>query len=247
MYQFLIIAYLYTLDDIIVIGRTFDVMIENLDKVLIKLRDAGLKLKPRKCQLFAKEVEILGHVISSEGIKTDPKKTKVIQEWPQPENVHEVRSFSGFCSYYRRFISKFAEVAKPLHRLSEKGQKCGPMILKNKMVEAPVLAHLNFTQPFVLDTDASDVANGAVISQKINGKEHVIAYASRTLTKSEKRYCVTRKELLALVNFVKYFRHYLYGKAFTVRTDHSSLKRLMKLKNPEEQLARWLKYYHPTQ
>ena len=108
------------------------------------------------------------------------------------------------------------------------------------MVEAPVLAHPDFTQPFVLDTDASDMAIGAVLSQKINGQEHVIAYASRTLTKSEKRYCVTRKELLALVHFVKYFRHYLYGKAFTVRTHHSSLKQLMRFKNPEGQLSRWL-------
>ena len=80
------------------------------------------------------------------------------------------------------------------------------------MVEAPVLAHPDFKQPFILDTDASDLAIGAVLSQRLDGQENVIAYASRTLTKSERRYCVTRKELLALVNFVKYFRHYLYGK-----------------------------------
>ena len=110
------------LDDIIVIGRNFEDMIANLDKVLTKLGEAGLKLKPRKCQLFAREVEFLGHVISSEGIKTDPKKTKAVQEWPKPTNVHEVRSFLGFCSYYRRFIRSFAEVAKPLYRLCEKQQ-----------------------------------------------------------------------------------------------------------------------------
>ena len=116
---------------------------------LRKLRDAGLKLKPRECLLFAKEVEYLGHIISSYGIKTDPNKTKVIQEWPKSGNVHEVRSFLGFCSYYRRFIAKFAEAAKKLRRLSEKGQKfiwtddCEKAfeILKNKMVESPVLAH----------------------------------------------------------------------------------------------------------
>ena len=89
------------LDDIIVIGRTFEDMINNLDKVLTKLRDAGLKLKSRKCQLFAREVEFLGHIISCEGIKTDPRKTEAVREWPRPENVHEVRSFLGFCSYYR--------------------------------------------------------------------------------------------------------------------------------------------------
>ena len=236
------------LDDIIIFGKTFEDMINNLDKVLNQLKSAGLKLKPRKCQLFAKEVEFLGHMITSEGIKTDPKKTKAVREWPTPENIHQVRSFLGFCSYYRRFIPRFAEVAKPLHRLSEKGQafvwseQCDDAfkMLKSKMADSPVLAHPDFQEPFILDTDASDMAIGAVLSQKLNGQEYVIAYASRTLTKSERRYCVTRKELLALVHFVKYFRHYLYGKTFTIRTDHGSLRWLMKFKNPEGQLARWL-------
>ena len=236
------------LDDVIVIGRTFDDMISNLDQVLQRLKDAGLKLKPRKCQLFAQEVEFLGHVINREGVKTDPKKTQVIRDWPRPNDIHKVRSFLGFCSYYRRFVPKFAEIAKPLHRLSEKHQKfvwsdeCNQAFetLKNKMVTAPILAHPDFKEHFILDTDASDVAIGAVLSQTVNGQERVIAFASRALTKAERRYCVTRKELLALVHFVKYFRHYLYGKSFTVRTDHGSLRWLMNFKNPEGQLARWL-------
>ena len=236
------------LDDIIVIGRTFEDMIKNLDQVLQKLHDAGLKLKPRKCQLFAKQVEFLGHVISNCGIQTDPKKTNVVRDWPQPTKLHDVRSFIGFCSYYRRFIPKFAELAKPLHKLTEKGQKfvwtneCNIAFekLKSKMVESPILAHPDFSKPFILDTDASDQAIGAVLSQNINGHERVIAYASRTLSRPERRYCVTRKELLALVHFVKYFRHYLYGKSFTVRTDHGSLRWLMQFKNPEGQIARWL-------
>ena len=236
------------LDDIIVTGKNFEDMIKNLDEVLSKLREAGLKLKARKCQLFAKQVEFLGHIISDKGIQTDPKKTQVVQNWPQPKTVHDVRSFLGLCSYYRRFIPQFAMVAKPLHKLTERNQKfvwtdeCSKAFdtLKNRMVTSPILAYPDFSKPFILDTDASDQAIGAVLSQKIDGKEHVIAYGSRTLTKSEKRYCVTRKELLSLVNFVKYFRHYLYGKAFTVRTDHGSLRWLMKFKNPEGQLARWL-------
>ncbi len=236
------------LDDIIVTGKTFADMITNLDLVLVKLSEAGLKLKPRKCQLFKREVEFLGHVITQEGVKTDPKKIEVVRDWPKPENIHALRSFLGFCSYYRRFIPNFSEMAKPLHCLSEKGQKfiwsekCNLAfgILKQKLVEAPVLAHPDFTEPFIIDTDASDLAIGAVLSQNIGGQEHVIAYASRTLTKAEKTVCVTRKELLALVHFVKYFRHYLYGKAFTARTDHSSLRWLMNFKNPEGQMARWL-------
>ena len=98
------------LDDVIVIGRNFEDMIKNLDNVLQRLHEAGLKLKPRKCQLFAKQVEFLGHVISREGIQTDPKKTEVVRNWPKPKTIHETRSFIGFCSYYRRFIPNFAEV-----------------------------------------------------------------------------------------------------------------------------------------
>ena len=236
------------LDDIIVIDKSFRDMVGNLEQVLNKLQGANLKLKPWKCTLFAKEVEFLGHVVSEAGIKTDPRKTEVVSSWPTPDNVHEVRSFLGFCSYYRRFIPQFAEVAKPLHCLTEKthpfvwSDQCQEAFerLKKKMVEAPVLAHPDFSKPFIIDTDASDAAIGAVLSQIIDGQEHAIAYASRTLSKADKRYCVTRKELLALVHFVKYFRIYLYGHEFTARTDHGSLRWLANFKDPEGQLARWL-------
>ena len=104
--------------DIIVIGKDFEAMIRNLDEVLQKLHGAGLKLKPRKCRLFAKQVEYLGHIISEEGVQTDPKKIQVVKNWPKPETLHKVRSFLGFCSNYRRFIAKFAGIARSLHKLS---------------------------------------------------------------------------------------------------------------------------------
>lgn len=115
--------------------------------------------------------------------------------------------------------------------------------LKLRLTNAPILGHPDFNHPFILDTDASNVSKGTVLSQNIDGTERVVAYASRTLTKCERRYCyycVTRKELLAVVNFVKHFRHYVCEKEFVVRTDHSSLKWLFQFKNPEGQLARWL-------
>ncbi|MCG7874760.1 MAG: ribonuclease H family protein, partial [Candidatus Thiodiazotropha endolucinida] len=236
------------LDDMIVCGKTFEDMVKNLDEVFARLQEAGLKLKARKCQLFARKVNFLGHVISEDGICTDPKKTECVRNWPNPTNVKEVRSFLGFCSYYRRFIFRFAEIAKPLHKLTQKGvrftwtSECQNAFqsLKTKLVNAPVLAHPDFSQSFILDVDACDQSIGAVISQKINGEEHAVGFASRTLTKSERAYCVTRKELLALVTFVKHYKHYLYGKKFLVRTDHSSLKWLMNFKNPEGQIARWI-------
>ncbi len=111
---------------------------------------------------------------------------------------------------------------------------------KRTLCEATVLAHPDFTKEFILDTDASDYGIGAVLSQVIDGTERVVGFASKTLSKAERRYCVTRKELYALVHFVKYYRHYLVGKHFTVRTDHSSLQWLMRFKEPEGQVARWL-------
>ena len=134
------------LDDILIHGRTFDEMLSNLDRVLNKLQEAGLKLKARKCQLFQKEVEYLGHVVSSDGIRTDPKKIEAVQNWPTPENVTELRAFIGLCSYYRRFIQGFADIAKPLHRLTGKEvlfnwtKECEVAFqtLKHKLCETPI-------------------------------------------------------------------------------------------------------------
>ena len=236
------------LDDIIIFGKTFAEMIHNLDTVLARFAQAGLKLKSQKCQLFKREVDFLGHVINEHGIHTNPQKIECVKTWPTPKNISELRSFLGLCSYYRRFIANYSHVAKPLTRLTEKNQRfswtseCSEAFdrLKHMLVTAPILAHSDFTKPFILDTDASNHAIGAVLSQKTGNEERVIAYASRTLSKSERKYCVTRKELLALVYFVKYFRHYLYGRKFTARTDHASLRWLMNFKNPEGQVARWL-------
>ena len=236
------------LDDIIVIAKSFDEMLQNLETVFNRLSSAGLKLKAKKCHIFAEQVEFLGHIISTQGIATDPKKVEIVKEWKEPSNITEVRSFVGLCSYYRRYIKGFASIVKPLNKLTEKKQKfvwtedCQAAFetLKSKLTQAPILSFPNFVEPFILDTDASNTAIGAVLSQNIEGQEKVVAYASRALTKSERKYCVTRKELLAVVHFVKYFRHYLYGKRFKVRTDHGSLRWLLNFKNPEGQLARWI-------
>ena len=238
------------LDDIIVYGQTFDETLRNLEKVFEKLLSAGLKLKARKCSLFAEQVKYmyLGHVISKRGIETDPDKISVVEIWPQPIDKTQVRSFIGLCSYYRKFIPKFADIARPLHKLTEKNVKfqwtdeCQKYfeLLKQKLVSAPILASPNFNEPFILHTDASNDAIDAVLSQVIDGKERPIAYASKALSKSERRYCVTRKELLAVVVFIKHFRHFLYGRKFLIRTDHSSLRWLIRFKDPEGQLARWL-------
>lgn len=237
------------LDDVIVYGRDFDEHLERLAEVFKRFRQAGLKLKPSKCCLLRPRVPYLGHVISAEGVSTDLAKIEAVKQWPVPSRVTDVRSFLGLASYYRRFIQDFAEIAAPLHRLTAKTTekfKWTPecdrafRVLKEKLVSAPVLAFPCFGEEFVVDCDASDYGLGAVISQRQDGDERVIAYASRVLEDRERRYSTTKKEMLAMVYAIKHFRHYLYGRPFTVRTDHNALKWLQSFKEPEGQVARWL-------
>ncbi|BHF75063.1 hypothetical protein SprV_0501815700 [Sparganum proliferum] len=164
-------------------------------------------------------VPFLGHIVSTEGIKTDPAKTEQIRSWPQPTSVTELRGFLGLASYYRRFIKDFAHIAAPLNRLTSKqnafdlSDECERSFeeLKRRLISPPLLAFPNISEsapPFVLDTDASDVAIGAVLSQQqTDGLEHPLIFASQTLTKPERNYSTTRKELLAVVTFVKKFHH----------------------------------------
>ena len=220
------------IDDIIVYGDSFQLSMQRLQEVLTRIRKAGLKLSPKKCHLFQKSVNFLGHVVSHEGIQTDPVKTESVEKWPIPRTVTDVRSFLGLCSYYRRFVKGFAETARPLHRLTEKtqnfvwSQECDNAFreLKRALISAPILAYPTSEDTFILDSDASNQGIGAVLSQFQDGREQVIAYFSRALTKAERHYCVTRKELLAVVASTKHFHHYLYGKKFLVRTDHGALR-----------------------
>ena len=188
-------------------------------------------------------------MISRHGVATDPDKTAKVATWPVPTNKKETQQFLGFASYYRRFIKDFAKIAHPLHRLTEKTAffvwtlECQGAFdeLHERLCSAPVLAYPDFSKPFILDTDASNTGIGGVLSQVDDeGRERVIAYASRSLTKPECQYCVTRRELLAVVSFAQQFRPYLLCRRFTLRTDHGSLTWLRNFKEPEGQLARWL-------
>ena len=166
-----------------------------------------------------------------------------------------MRSFIGFANYYRRFIKSFAHIAAPLTALTQKAKvftwtaQCEEsfQLLKSKLIEAPILAYPS-SDPnarYILDTDASNVGIGGVLSQIQDGVEHVIAYASQTLSRSQRNYCTTYRELLAVVAFVKQYRHYLLGQEFTIRTDHSSLRWLMNFKDPEGLISRWLLSLQP--
>jgi len=237
------------LDDIIVFSQTPEQHLVRLRIVLERLRSAGLKLKPEKCTLFQKSVAFLGHVVSGRGIETDPVKTQAVKEWPIPKSIREVRAFLGLAGYYRRFVRDFAAIAAPLHALMGKGKtfKWDSATqqafdkLKEALTSPPILAMPTDEGDYILDTDASDTAIGAVLSVRQDGIERVIAYASRRLDRREVNYCVSRKELLSVVHFMRYFRQYLLGRhQFKVRTDHAALTWLRRLREPIGQQARWL-------
>jgi transposase InsO family protein len=238
------------LDDIIIYSNDFSEHLRRLEAVFERLRLAKLKLKPSKCNLLQRRVSFLGHVISGEGIAMQNEKVEAVQKWPQPRNLHDVRSFLGICGYYRRFIAGFSEIASPLYALTGKDvtfawrteHQQAFKTLKDKLTTAPVLAMPSNDGQYVLDTDASDIGLGAVLSQIQDGEERVIAYASRTISKPERNYETTRKELLAVVFGLKQFRQYLLGKPFTIRTDHSALSWLRRTPEPLPQLARWLTF-----
>lgn len=236
------------LDDIIIVGRNFEDHLKKLDAVLGKLRAAGLKLSAKKCKFFRRHVSYLGHIVSEKGIETDPEKTAAVKDWPTPKDKTEVRAFLGLCSYYRRFVKSFSDIAKPLHRLTEEKRQfqwdseCETAFreLKKCLCETPVLGYPDFKGNFIVDTDASSTGIGGVLSQCKDGREVVIAYYSKSLSKAERNYCVTRRELLAIIKTLRHFKKYLLGRKFLVRTDHAALNWLLNFKNPEGQVARWI-------
>ena len=236
------------LDDIIVFSSTFDEHLQRLANVFAALRGAGLKLKPSKCFFAQKEVHYLGHVISTAGVSPDPAKTEVVSSYPIPTDLKQLRQFFGLANYYRRFVPDYFKIAEPLHKLLRKGATynwntaCHKAFteLKHRLVTPPVLTYPDFKLPFLLYTDASDFALGAVLSQIQDGKERVVSYWNRQLTKPERGYSTTQREALAAVSAVKEFYPYLYGSSFKLITDHNPLTSLKGLKDIGGRLTRWM-------
>ncbi|MCG7878320.1 MAG: hypothetical protein JAY78_18545, partial [Candidatus Thiodiazotropha taylori] len=252
------------LDDIIIFSSTVDEHLERLEAVFSRLAQHNLKLKASKCEFLRSKVTYLGHVVSEDGIETDPEKTEAIKTWAVPKSVKDVRSFLGFTGYYRKFIKNYAKIARPLndlligHCTSGKGKKTksklkkSPFIweekqqeafeiLKEKLTSPPVLAYADYTLPFKLHTDASTTGLGAVLYQNQNGKERVVAYASRSLTVSEKNYPAHKLEFLALKWAVtEKFHDYLYGTEFEVVTDNNPLTYVFTTAKLDATGQRWL-------
>ena len=236
------------LDDIISFGGTFDGALSNLTLIFQRLRSYGLQLKSSKCHLFRVSVPFLGHIVGRRGLECDPTKIEDVKSRPVPDCLKSVRQFLGFVGYYRRFIPKFADIATPLVYLTSKDvpfvwdSSCSAAFreLRAALIDAPILAFPTETGQYILDTDASNFGLGGVLIQIQNDQERVVAYCSRALRPSQRRYCTTKREMLAVVAMCIQFRSYLRGARFTLRTDHKSLVWLHRFKDTEGMLSRWL-------
>ena len=248
------------LDDVIVYSQTPEEHLERLEAVFKKLTAYGLKLKPSKCTFFKEEITYLGHLITADGVATDPAKVKTVREWPKLKTVSDVRSFLGFVGYYRRFIKGFSSIAKPLYQLTKGlesqtkktakktfvkwGEKEEEAFntLKEACTTAPILAYPNYSLPFILHTDSSTDGLGAVLYQKQEEGTRVIAYASRALTASEANYAPHKLEFLALKWAVTdKFKEYLYGgNWFEVFTDNNPLTYILSTAKLDACGQRWV-------
>jgi hypothetical protein len=221
-----------------------DEHVTHLGIVLQTLRDKKMFAKLSKCEFWLSEVAFLGHVVSAEGIRVDPKKIEAVVDWRPPRNVSEIRSFLGLAGYYRRFVKDFSLIASPLTKLLQKSvifvwaeeQQSSFERLKKLLTEAPILTQPESGKDYVVYSDASLIGLGCVLMQ--DGK--VVAYASRQLKVHEKNYPTHDLELAAVVFALKIWRHYLYGEKCTIFTDHKSLKYLLTQKELNLRQRRWV-------
>jgi RNase H-like domain found in reverse transcriptase len=232
----------------------------HLETVFQRLREAGLKLKLKKCSFVKDSVPYLGHIVSATGLATDPTKVALMANFPAPKNVKLLQTFLGLSNYYRRFVPNFAQLTHPLTELTKKDvefiwgerQEKSFKSLKERLVSSPVLAFPDFTKPFIVCTDTRDHGVGAVLVQKQEvpgiGEAEVIAM-SRHLLERERHWASVEKEAFANIQACKTFFPYLYGRTFTVVTDHKPLQWLASIKEPTGRLMRWslwLKLFNMT-
>lgn len=235
------------MDDIMIHTPTINAHIEMLKKVFECLRHSGLKLNLSKTKLFCKRIEYLGHVIDDSGVKPNEKNTQAIKNMPIPKNVKETQRFLGMASYFRKFIKCFAKMAYPLNNLCKKNVKfewssaCNNAFetLKNALSTQPVLAFPNFNEQFFISVDASNFAVGGYISNTPPPNDRPIEYFSKTLNDAQKNYSTTEKELLAIILAIEQFRHFIWGKHFTLYTDHQALTYLFSHNKANSRLVRW--------
>ena len=236
------------LDDILIYSENEEQHIEHVKQILEALTKAGLQVKPQKCEFHTNNVEYLGFMITTEGLRTDPAKITMIIEWPIPKKLGDVRSFLGFGNFYRRFIQDYSHLARPLTQLAKKGTPfvwlhlCQAAFerLKKAFTTTPILIHFDFEKPIVVETDASDIASAGILSQLgPDGLLHLIAFFSKKHSQAECNYNTYDKELMAVVSGFEEWRAYLVGRPVTLQSDYQNLRYFTTKRLLNQRQARW--------
>lgn len=238
------------MDDLLIFSNTAAEHRSHIKTVLRRLKENNLYVSPKKCSFFQDEVEFLGLMVGKNGIRVDPAKTEVVEKWPRPQSLTELRGFLGLVQFFRRFIKKFSGLAQPLTELTKKGkgighwnEKCDEAFnqLKSALTNAPILVSPNWNKKFTLHVDASQVAVGGTLTQEDDeGRTRVISYTSKKMTPAEQNYTTNDRELLALVHGLQRFRCYLEGSTFSVITDNQVVSHFFSKSNLSRREARWL-------
>ena len=237
------------LDDVVIHSNDWEEHLTHIRSILQRLREAGLTVKPRKCQLAMGKCSYLGHIVGDGIIQPEKSKLEAVKNYPTPTTKKRVRAFLGLTGYYRKFIPAYANLAVTLTDLTRKSaptrvrwtseREKAFQSLKEALCSRPILRSPNLDKEFILQTDASNQGVGAVLSQfEIDGQEHPVAYFSRKLLPRETRYSTIEKECLAIKLATHAFRVYLLGRKFTIQTDHRALEWLHRLKDNNARLVR---------
>jgi len=237
------------LDDVIAFGDSFRNALNSLRAVFARLRKHNLKLKAKKCEFFRTEVEYLGHEVGQQGLRPSMSKIQALHDWRIPEDLTQLKSFLGFTSFYRRYIRNYSALAQPLTEktkgkrawtpLDEKGIQAFRSII-DALSRRVLLHYIQPRKDFYLTTDASNYAIGAALEQVQNGERVPIAFASKTLEESRVHYCATKKELYAIVFFMRYFRGFYRGRHVWIETDHYALQWLFNFTDVDSMYQRWI-------